>query len=163
MDRKTWESIPTEYRPLPGRLNVVLTRSGSFDIATAENVISCSSMSSALELLAASPYCLSIEKFCVIGGGQVLRKALNAPGCDAILPNISFLVILSMLFGDAHVYKTHVRPLQKQFQKLPRPFPTLKISSEKKDIDSFVATDFKLMDYDPRRKIEMKMAVFPEH
>ncbi|KAI3978846.1 hypothetical protein MKX01_016021 [Papaver californicum] len=84
MGRKTWESIPMEYRPLPGRLNVVLTRSGSFDIAIAENVISCSSMVSALELLAASPYCLSIEKVFVIGGGQVLREALNAPGCDAI-------------------------------------------------------------------------------
>ncbi|KAI3990080.1 hypothetical protein MKX01_013566 [Papaver californicum] len=84
MGRKTWESIPMEYRPLPGRLNVVLTHSGSFDIATAENFICCSSMTSALELLAASPYCLSIEKVFFIGGGQVLREALNAPGCDAI-------------------------------------------------------------------------------
>ncbi|KAJ9128792.1 hypothetical protein P3X46_034474 [Hevea brasiliensis] len=73
-----------EHRPLPGRLNVVLTRSGSFDIATAENVVMCGSLSSALELLAASPYCLSIEKVFVIGGGQILREALNAPGCDAI-------------------------------------------------------------------------------
>lgn len=46
---------------------------GSFDIATAENVVICGSMSSALELLAASPYCLSIEKVFVIGGGQILR------------------------------------------------------------------------------------------
>ncbi|KAA8545997.1 hypothetical protein F0562_020552 [Nyssa sinensis] len=84
MGRKTWESIPVEHRPLPGRLNVVLTRSGSFDIATAENVVICGSMASALELLAASPYCLSIEKVFVIGGGQILREALNAPGCDAI-------------------------------------------------------------------------------
>ncbi|XP_044488447.1 bifunctional dihydrofolate reductase-thymidylate synthase-like isoform X1 [Mangifera indica] len=84
MGRKTWESIPLEHRPLTGRLNVVLTRSGSFDIATAENVVICGSMGSALELLAASPYCLSIEKVFVIGGGQVLREALNAPGCDAI-------------------------------------------------------------------------------
>ncbi|KAK2966011.1 hypothetical protein RJ640_017089 [Escallonia rubra] len=84
MGRKTWESIPLEHRPLPGRLNVVLTRSGSFDIATAENVVICGSMISALELLAASPYCLSIEKVFVIGGGQVLREALNAPGCNAI-------------------------------------------------------------------------------
>ncbi|KAM6599048.1 hypothetical protein CsatA_018657 [Cannabis sativa] len=84
MGRKTWESIPLEHRPLPGRLNVVLTRSGSFDIATAENVVSCGSMTSALELLAASPYCLSIEKVFVIGGGQVLREALNSSSCDAI-------------------------------------------------------------------------------
>lgn len=76
MGRKTWESIPLEHRPLPGRLNVVLTRSGSFDIATAENVVICASMKSALELLAASPYCLSIEKVFVVGGGQVLRLVL---------------------------------------------------------------------------------------
>ncbi|KAI4298317.1 hypothetical protein L6164_031891 [Bauhinia variegata] len=84
MGRKTWESIPQEHRPLPGRLNVVLTRSGSFDIATAENVVICGSMSSALELLAAPPYCLSIEKVFVIGGGQIFREALNATGCEAI-------------------------------------------------------------------------------
>ncbi|KAG0493542.1 hypothetical protein HPP92_004536 [Vanilla planifolia] len=84
MGRKTWESIPTENRPLPGRLNVVLTRSGSFDIATVENVVICSSMNSALDLLASSPYCFSTEKVFVIGGGQILRDALNAPGCDAI-------------------------------------------------------------------------------
>ncbi|KAL6317951.1 hypothetical protein AAG906_030998 [Vitis piasezkii] len=84
MGRKTWESIPLNYRPLPGRLNVVLTRSGSFDIATVENVVICGSMLSALKLLAESPYCLSIDKVFVIGGGQILREALNAPGCDAI-------------------------------------------------------------------------------
>ncbi|XP_054786726.1 bifunctional dihydrofolate reductase-thymidylate synthase-like isoform X2 [Prosopis cineraria] len=84
MGRKTWESISLEYRPLPGRLNVVLTRSGSFDIATVENVVICGSMSSALELLASSPYCLSIEKVFVIGGGQIFREALSAPACEAI-------------------------------------------------------------------------------
>jgi len=35
----------------------------------------------------------------------------------------------------------------------------LKINSEKKDIDTFVAADFKLKGYDPHQKIEMKMAV----
>ncbi|XP_047168684.1 bifunctional dihydrofolate reductase-thymidylate synthase isoform X2 [Vigna umbellata] len=84
MGRKTWESIPLQYRPLSGRLNVVLTRSGSFDIATAENVVICGSINSALELLASSPYSLSIEKVFVIGGGQIFREALNAPGCEAI-------------------------------------------------------------------------------
>ncbi|KAI7734661.1 hypothetical protein M8C21_019403 [Ambrosia artemisiifolia] len=84
MGRKTWESIPLEHRPLPGRLSVVLTRSGSFDIATAENVLMCGSMISALELLASSPYCLSIERVFVIGGGEILRETLNGPGCEAI-------------------------------------------------------------------------------
>ncbi|XP_027903505.1 bifunctional dihydrofolate reductase-thymidylate synthase isoform X1 [Vigna unguiculata] len=84
MGRKTWESIPLQYRPLSGRLNIVLTRSGSFDIATSENVVICGSMYSALEILASSPYSLSIEKVFVIGGGQIFREALNAPGCEAI-------------------------------------------------------------------------------
>ncbi|WOL06790.1 bifunctional dihydrofolate reductase-thymidylate synthase isoform X3 [Canna indica] len=84
MGRKTWESIPPRNRPLPGRLNIVLTRSGSFDIATGENILICGSLNSALKLLAATPYCLSIEKVFVIGGGQVLREALNAPECEAI-------------------------------------------------------------------------------
>ncbi|KAK8447687.1 hypothetical protein SEVIR_8G128200v4 [Setaria viridis] len=84
MGRKTWESIPVKSRPLPGRLNVILTRSGSFDFATVENVVICGSMKSALELLASTPYCVSIEKVFVIGGGQVLREYLNGPACEAI-------------------------------------------------------------------------------
>lgn len=84
MGRRTWESIPSKHRPLPGRLNVVLTRGRSSDIVTEENVVTCGSMTSALELLASSPYCFSIENVFVIGGGQILRDALNAPSCDAI-------------------------------------------------------------------------------
>ncbi|WRX15347.1 Thymidylate synthase/dCMP hydroxymethylase domain - like 1 [Theobroma cacao] len=63
------------------------------------------------------------------------------------------------VLGDAHVYTNHVRPLQEQLQKLPKPFSILKINPEKKNIDSFVASDFKLIGYDPHEKIEMKMAV----
>ncbi|GAB4837885.1 hypothetical protein Ancab_039831 [Ancistrocladus abbreviatus] len=84
MGRKTWESIPIKYRPLPGRLNCVLTRATRSDIGATEDVITCGSMVSALELLAADPYRLLIEKVFVIGGGQILREALNAPLCEAI-------------------------------------------------------------------------------
>ncbi|KAL0017127.1 hypothetical protein SO802_004196 [Lithocarpus litseifolius] len=84
MGRKTWESIPPKYRPLPGRLNVVLTRSGNIDIAIAEDVVTCGNIPSALKLLAESPYSLSIERIFIIGGGQILRETLNAPQCAAI-------------------------------------------------------------------------------
>ncbi|KAL2498392.1 Bifunctional dihydrofolate reductase-thymidylate synthase 1 [Abeliophyllum distichum] len=84
MGRKTWESIPPQFQPLPGRLNVILTRSGSLVMATAENVITCGSIPSALKLLAEPPYNILIEKVFMIGGGQILGEALNAPECDAI-------------------------------------------------------------------------------
>ncbi|CAH1425899.1 unnamed protein product [Lactuca virosa] len=85
MGRKTWESIPVQHRPLPGRLNVILTRSESFHIGSMEkNVLISGSMISALKLLASSRYRLSIENVFVIGGGQILRESLNARECDAI-------------------------------------------------------------------------------
>ena len=37
MGRKTWESIPAKFRPLPGRLNVVLSKSGALVEAGSEN------------------------------------------------------------------------------------------------------------------------------
>lgn len=84
MGRKTWESIPLRNRPLRSRLNVVLTRSRDFDVGDKENVVACGSMDSALELLSSCPYSYSIDKVFIIGGGQILREALNSSACDAI-------------------------------------------------------------------------------
>ncbi|KAF5455885.1 hypothetical protein F2P56_025415 [Juglans regia] len=122
MGRKTWESIPLEYRPLPGRLNVVLTRSGSTDIATAENVVICGSIPSALKLLAESTYSLSVEKVFIIGGSQILREALNSSQCAAIhiteietsiecdtfTPNIDFSVFQPW-YSSSPLVENHIR------------------------------------------------------
>ncbi|KAL9245189.1 hypothetical protein vseg_018867 [Gypsophila vaccaria] len=84
MGRRTWESIPQKFRPLPGRLNVVLSRSGKMGLGALEDVVICSDLHSALKLLAEPPRSSSVEKVFVIGGGQVLKEALNAPDCEAI-------------------------------------------------------------------------------
>ena len=47
MGRKTWDSLPAKYRPLPGRLNVVVTRQTDWQ---AEGAVRASSVAHAVEL-----------------------------------------------------------------------------------------------------------------
>jgi dihydrofolate reductase len=67
MGRKTWESIPERFRPLPGRRNVVVTRNPGWAADGAERA---SSVEDALRLLEGEP-----EVF-AIGGSEVYRAAL---------------------------------------------------------------------------------------
>ena len=61
--------------------------------------------------------------------------------------------------GDAHVYLNHVEPLKEQLKRTPRAFPKIYINPEKKDIDSFELSDFKVIGYNPMKTIKMEMAV----
>ncbi|KAH9616442.1 hypothetical protein KSS87_009412 [Heliosperma pusillum] len=61
--------------------------------------------------------------------------------------------------GVAHVDRNHFEPFQDQLRNMPKPFPVLKINSQKKSIDSFVSADFNFIGYPPHEQIKMKMAV----
>ena len=61
--------------------------------------------------------------------------------------------------GDTHVYSNHVEPLREQLEHAPRPFPVLKINTDKKDIDAITFEDLEIVGYTPHKKIQMKMAV----
>jgi dihydrofolate reductase len=74
MGRKTWESLPDRYRPLPGRRNVVVTRSATWHADGAERV---GSFEEALALLADAPQVF------VIGGSELYAAAL--PSADELL------------------------------------------------------------------------------
>jgi len=63
------------------------------------------------------------------------------------------------VIGDTHVYSNHVEPLREQLLREPRPFPTLDINPDVKDIDGFKYSDFTITGYKPHKKIKMKMAV----
>ena len=67
MGRKTWESIPPRFRPLPGRRNIVVTRNGNWDSAGGERA---ASLQDALALVA------SESAAWVIGGGGLFTEAL---------------------------------------------------------------------------------------
>jgi dihydrofolate reductase / thymidylate synthase len=63
--------------------------------------------------------------------------------------------------GDAHVYKNHIEPLNKQLTRDPRPFPILQINPTKTftKIEDFKVEDFNILGYYPYPGIKMEMAV----
>ena len=63
------------------------------------------------------------------------------------------------VLGDLHVYKNHVDQLKEQIQRVPNPFPILKIKKHRNKIEDFEFEDFELLGYNPQGKIKMKMAV----
>ena len=74
MGRRTWDSLPERFRPLPGRRNVVVTRNEAWREPEAERA---ASLDDALELLAGE------ERVFVIGGGELYAAAL--PLADELL------------------------------------------------------------------------------
>lgn len=75
MGRKTWESIPTKFRPLPGRLNIVLSRSYANDGSNDENIILTNSIENALDKV--SRYGRPVEKIFIIGGSELYNKLIS--------------------------------------------------------------------------------------
>ena len=89
MGRKTWESLPERFRPLPGRHNIVLSRHAGFDAAGA-------SVAASLDDAIALARRAAAERVFVIGGGQIYREAL--PHADELV-----LTEIEREFdGDAH-------------------------------------------------------------
>jgi dihydrofolate reductase len=69
MGRRTWESLPERFRPLPGRHNIVLSRSGGFRAVGA-------SVAATLDDALALARRDHPARVFVIGGEQVYRDAL---------------------------------------------------------------------------------------
>lgn len=66
MGRKTWDSLPPKFRPLPGRTNVVITRQPGW---REDGAAPAASLADALEL------CRQSEEVWVIGGAQIYAQA----------------------------------------------------------------------------------------
>ena len=86
MGRKTWESLPK--RPLPGRLNVVISRTLPADAAPGATVVA--------SLEEAIRYCADYEKVFICGGAAIYNEAM------AIANKIELTVIHRQYEGDAY-------------------------------------------------------------
>merc|ERR1719486_1229070 len=84
MGRKTWESIPERFRPLTGRVNVVLSRKAAepdFASPYPADVLTASSLADALKQLAARD---NVSEVFAIGGESVYKEALDMTECTRI-------------------------------------------------------------------------------
>ena len=66
MGRKTWDSLPPRFRPLPGRSNIVVTRQSDWQ---ADGALRAASLPEALRLCGDAP------DIWVIGGADIYRQA----------------------------------------------------------------------------------------
>jgi len=62
-------------------------------------------------------------------------------------------------FGDAHIYNNHMEQVNLQLSREARPYPTMKINPDVKDIFEFKYEDFTLEGYDPHPGIKAAVAV----
>lgn len=67
MGRKTWDSLPPRFRPLPGRINIVLTRRSDWQ---ADGALRAGSLDEALGL------CPADARVWVTGGAEVYALSL---------------------------------------------------------------------------------------
>ena len=66
MGRKTWDSLPARFRPLPGRLNIVITRQTGWQV---EGALRAGSFEEAIQLCGNAPGAW------IMGGAEIYRQA----------------------------------------------------------------------------------------
>jgi dihydrofolate reductase len=91
MGRKTWDSIG---RPLPGRMNVVITRNEGWQAPA--GTTAATSLQAALKKAEAQAELDGIEEVMVIGGGQIYAEALP------LVDRIYITLVHANVEGDAY-------------------------------------------------------------
>lgn len=79
MGRKTWESIPEKFRPLPNRKNAVLTRQEDYLDKVPDGVLVASSLQSVFDMhrnIARMPVAAEWGELFIIGGSSLYEAGL---------------------------------------------------------------------------------------
>ncbi|MEY3253284.1 MAG: hypothetical protein RL227_2257 [Pseudomonadota bacterium] len=109
MGRKTWESLPARFRPLPGRRNIVVTRQPAY---AADGAETAPGLDAALALAAGA------AQVFVIGGGELYAQALPQA------QRLELTEVQAALDGDTHfppIDAAHWVAVQRQTPELATP------------------------------------------
>jgi dihydrofolate reductase len=114
MGRKTWDSIPEKFRPLPKRINAVLSRTKT--VTSHPGATTFKSLNEALQAFSAVETAAPgvCDNLFVIGGGEVYSEAIMHPlcseiyitrvggthGCDTAFPRYEDLFQLDSVIGN---------------------------------------------------------------
>ncbi|CAM9458593.1 unnamed protein product, partial [Ectocarpus fasciculatus] len=155
MGRKTWESIPTKHRPLPNRLNVVLSRNENLrgELSIPSSTMICSSLGEAVSQLSQDE---TVARVFIIGGASIYREALSSelcsdvyltsveghfPGVDTFFPPLS-ATAFSLCRRSAPVEENGVSYRFLEFKRIPDDFslhpptPTVGNKEEQQYLDA---------------------------
>lgn len=112
MGRKTYMSIPTKFRPLAGRLNIVITSNHDFhnQYSAPTEVLVAQNLQHALDLAFNEPHSIPVDKVFVIGGGGLLCESIDHPQCE----NIFYTTIFNDIECDTFIKS----PSETKFKKI---------------------------------------------
>jgi len=80
MGRNTWESIPLKFRPMPNRINVVLSRNKDYSKNLPKDVQCYISLNECLENLSKQEH----GTIFLIGGGQIYNEGIKHSSCESV-------------------------------------------------------------------------------
>ncbi|KAJ7125599.1 dihydrofolate reductase-like domain-containing protein [Mycena crocata] len=101
MGRNTWESIPTKFRPLRNRVNMVISRKASYDVGPARLD---SSLEAAITRMKSETG--PITRGFIIGGASLYAESLALPPSSSVgfVDRILLTRIISPAFDECDVF-----------------------------------------------------------
>ena len=110
MGSTTWNSLPEKFRPLPNRINVILTRRQEFEIGNGEVIVK-NSLEEAVNALKEKE---AVENIFIIGGASIYKQSVemselegvyitkieNSYDCDTFFPQIPDGFKKEILLGE---------------------------------------------------------------
>jgi thymidylate synthase len=106
------------------------------------NKLSCAMYQRSVDVPIGSPF--NIASYCFL-------THLLAKHCG--LEAYEFIYFM----GNCHIYQEHLETIKTQISRVPFPFPTLEIVNKRENINDYLVSDFKLIDYQCHEPIKMNI------